>query len=86
MSPILPGLARRYVLEGAPAAGEQREAAFAQAARRAEQRAAGAGIDIEVPLVGGLPGGDVDADARAVVSCRARIHDRGGDLPLLMTA
>jgi len=42
------------VLQGAPAAGEQREPAFAQVAQRAEQRVAGAGADIEVPPVGGL--------------------------------
>jgi hypothetical protein len=42
------------VLKGAPAAGEQGEPAFAQAAQGAEQRVAGAGIDIKVPPAGGL--------------------------------
>jgi hypothetical protein len=56
------------VLKGAPAAGEQGEPAFAQAAQGAEQRVAGAGIDIEVPPAGGLLDRDADADARAVVA------------------
>jgi hypothetical protein len=47
------------VLKGAPAAGEQGEPAFAQAAQGAEQRVAGAGIDIKVPPAGGL----LDRDA-----------------------
>ena len=41
------------VLEGAPAAGDQGEPAFAQAAQRAEQGVVGAGIDIEVLPAGG---------------------------------
>ena len=56
------------VLKGAPAAGEQGEPAFAQAAQGAEQRVAGAGIDIEVPPAGGLLDRDAEADARAVVA------------------
>ena len=40
------------VLEGAPAAREQGEPAFPQAAQRAEQGVAGAGIDIEVLSAG----------------------------------
>ena len=56
------------VLEGPPAASEQGESAFAQAAQRAEQCVAGAGIDIEVPPVCGLPCRDMDADSGAVVS------------------
>ena len=56
------------VLEGAPAAGEQRESAFAQAAQGAEQRVASTGIDIEVTPVRGLPDRDVHAGASAVVS------------------
>ena len=35
------------MLQGAPAAGEQRESSFAQAAQGTEQRIAGAGIDIQ---------------------------------------
>ena len=49
------------VLQGAPAAGEQRESAFAQAAQRALEGVAGASADIEVPPVCGLLDGDVDA-------------------------
>jgi hypothetical protein len=56
------------VLEGASAAGEQREPAFARAAQGAEQRVASAGIDIEVTPVRGLPDRDVHGDASAVVS------------------
>jgi hypothetical protein len=36
------------VLEGAPAASEQGESSFAQAAQGAEQRIAGAGIDVQL--------------------------------------
>ena len=56
------------VLEGAPAAGEQGEPAFSQAAQRALDGVAGAGIDIEVAAVGGLFDRDVDAYAGAVVA------------------
>jgi hypothetical protein len=45
------------VLEGAPAAGEQGEPAFAQAPQRALDRIAGAAIDIQSrPPVGCLTG------------------------------
>ncbi len=56
------------VLEGAPTAGEQREAAFAQAAQRAQEGVAGARADIEVASVCGMPDWSVNADARAVVA------------------
>ena len=49
------------VLEGAPAAGEQDEPAFAQAAHRALDGIAGAGIDIQFPPACGLFDRDVDA-------------------------
>jgi hypothetical protein len=42
------------VLEGAPAAGEQGEPAFTQAAQRTLDGVAGAGIDIEILPVCGL--------------------------------
>jgi hypothetical protein len=67
MSLILLG-AGGDVREGAPAAGEQHEPAFAPAAQGAEQRVASTGIDIEVTPVRGLPDRDVHADASAVVS------------------
>jgi hypothetical protein len=60
------------VLQGSPAASEQGEPALAQAEQRAEQRVAGAGIDIEVPPVCGLPDRDMNADACAVISGSAR--------------
>ena len=41
------------VLQGAPAAGEQGEPAFAEAAQRAENRVAGACADIEFPPICG---------------------------------
>jgi hypothetical protein len=56
------------VLQGASAAGERREPAFPHAAQGTEQGVAGAGIDIEVPAVGGVPDWDVNADSGAVVS------------------
>ena len=56
------------MLEGAPAPGEQGEPAFAQAAEGPEQRVTGAGIDIEVPAVGGMLDRDVNADPGAVVA------------------
>ena len=56
------------VLEGAPALGEQGEPAFAQAAQRALESVAGAGIDIEFAPVCGLFDGDVDAYSGAVVA------------------
>jgi hypothetical protein len=42
------------VPQGAPAAGEQGEPAFAQAAQRALDGVAGAGIDVQFPPIGGL--------------------------------
>src|SRR5215471_20778179 len=56
------------VPEGAPAAGEQREPAFTQAAQGTLDGVAGAGIDIEVSSAGGLLDGNQDADAGALVS------------------
>src|SRR5215475_15427706 len=56
------------VLEGAPAAGEQGEPAFAKAAQGTLDGVAGAGIDVEFLLAGGLFDGDEDADAGAVVA------------------
>ena len=50
-------------LQGAPAPGEQRESAFAQAAQRALKGVAGASADIELPPVRGLLDGDADAGA-----------------------
>jgi hypothetical protein len=41
------------VPQGAPAAGEQREPPFAQAAQGALDGVAGAGIDVEFPAAGG---------------------------------
>jgi len=56
------------VLEGAPAAGEQGEAAFARAAQRALDGVAGAVADVEFPPAGRLFDRNVHADARAVIS------------------
>jgi hypothetical protein len=56
------------VLEGAPAAGEQREAAFAQAAHGPLERIAGAVADIELAVRGGLADRDVDADSGALIA------------------
>ena len=50
------------VAEGAPAPGEQREPALAQAAQRALGGVAGAGVDIEFLVVGRLFDGDHDAE------------------------
>jgi hypothetical protein len=51
------------VLEGAPAAGEQREPAFAETAQGPQDRVAGAGIDVEFPAAGWLLDRDEDAQA-----------------------
>jgi hypothetical protein len=51
MPPILLGLGGD-VLKRAPAAGEQREPAFAQAAKRALDGIAGAGVDVQFPAAG----------------------------------
>lgn len=56
------------VLEGAPAAGEQREPAFAGAAQGPQDRLAGAGIDVEFPAAGRLLDRDEDAQARTFVA------------------
>src|SRR5712691_7637151 len=56
------------VLEGAPALIEQGEAAFAQAAQGTLDGVAGAGIDVQFPAVWGLPDGNQDAGARALIS------------------
>src|SRR5579859_7301890 len=66
------------VLEGAPALVEQGEPAFAQAAKRALDGVAGAGVNIEVPAVGGLVDGDVDADSGAVVAGVVQGAQSGG--------
>jgi hypothetical protein len=66
-------LAGGDVLEGAPAAGEQGEPAFAQAAQRAEHGVAGAGIDAGVPPASGLPDRDVHADASSFAAGIARV-------------
>jgi hypothetical protein len=50
------------VLQRPPAAGEQGEPAFAQAAQRPLEGVAGAGIDIEALAAGRLAHRDVDAD------------------------
>jgi hypothetical protein len=50
------------VLEGAPATGEQREPAFAEAAQGPLDRVAGAGIDVEFPAAGWLLDRDEDGE------------------------
>jgi len=42
------------MLQGAPALGQQRETALAQAAHRAEQGVAGPGADVQILDPGGL--------------------------------
>ena len=61
------------VLEGAPAAGEQGEPAFSQAAQGALDCVAGAGIDVEFPRAGRLFDGYMNADADAVVTGSAKV-------------
>ena len=56
------------VLQRPPAAGEQREPAFAQAAQRPLEGVAGAGIGIEALAAGRLAYRDVDADPGSAVS------------------
>ena len=51
-----------------PAAGEQGEPAFAQAAQRPLEGVAGAGVDIEILAARRLAHRDVDADPGSVVS------------------
>ena len=60
--------ARGDGLHGAPAAGDQGERAFAEAAQRAEQGVAGTGTDIGVLPAGRQPDRGVDADADAVAT------------------
>lgn len=55
-------------LEGALALCEQGEAAFSQAAQGAQERVAGAGVEVEGPTVGGLFDRGENADAGAVVA------------------
>jgi hypothetical protein len=55
------------VLHDAPAAGEQGEPAFAQAAQGTLKRVAGAGIEVKFPAAGWLLDRDEDADPGAVV-------------------
>jgi hypothetical protein len=77
------------------AAGEQGEAAFAQAAQRPLESVEGAGIDVEVAAAGRLAHQDVDADTGSFVSrvgqggqarCGGRVERRehvgagGGDV------
>src|SRR5947207_14345116 len=67
------------VLEGAPAAGEQGEAAFALAAQRPLDGVAGASADVEFPAAGRVFHRSVHADARAVISrVRQGGHVAGG--------
>ena len=56
------------MLERLPALGQQREAALAQAAHRAEQRVTGAGINVELFDPGWLLHRDVDAVTCAFVA------------------
>src|SRR5439155_15022695 len=66
------------VLEGAPAAGEQGEAAFALAAQRPLDGVAGASADVEFPAAGRLFHRNVHADARAVISQVGQGGQAGG--------
>jgi len=54
------------VVQGAPAAGEQGEPAFAEAARGPLDGVPGTGADIQVPPAGGLFDRDEDADSCAL--------------------
>ena len=56
------------VLEAAPAAGEQGEPAFAQAAQRALDGVARADVDVGFLAAGGLPDGNQDAGAGAFIA------------------
>src|SRR5215471_16764845 len=58
------------VPEGAPAAGEQGEPAFTQAAQGTLEGVVGPGIDIEVSSASGLLDGNQDADAGAALISR----------------
>jgi hypothetical protein len=60
------------VLEGPPAAGEQGEPAFAQAAQGTLDGVSGTGIDVQFKAAGGLPDGNRDASARTLISGSAR--------------
>ena len=71
MSPILLGLA---VVECSPAAGEDGESAFADAAQAAEESVVGAVVHVEDLVTGGLFDRGVHADACALV---AAIGERG---------
>jgi hypothetical protein len=69
------------VLEGFPALGQKREAAFVQAAHRPDQRVAGAGIDVQLPDPGGFPHRDVDAVTCAVVAGIGQHRQAGQERP-----
>src|SRR5262249_47883809 len=56
------------VLQGAPAAGEQGEPSFPEAAQGALEGVAGTGIDVKFPAAGRLPDGNHDADACALIA------------------
>jgi hypothetical protein len=62
------------VVEGSPAAGEDGEAAFADAAQAAQESVAGAVVDVEDPVTGGVFDRGVHADPGAVV---AAVSQRG---------
>jgi hypothetical protein len=66
------------VLEGAPAAGEHGEPAFAQAAQRALDGVARAGVDVEFPAAAGLLDGNQDADAGAFIAGIGQSGQAGG--------
>jgi len=56
------------VAKGAAPAGEQGEPSFPEAAQGALEGVAGTGIDVRFPAAGWLPGGNHDADARALIA------------------
>src|SRR3954469_186150 len=56
------------VAQAVPAAGEDGETAFAEAAQRSQERVVGAVVDGELPAVGGLLDRGVDAVACAFVA------------------
>ena len=70
------------VLECAPALGEQREPAFAQAAQGALDGVAGAAADVEFTVSGWQLARDVKADAGAVVAGIGEGGQPGGGGPV----
>ena len=66
------------VLEGAPAAGEQGEPAFSEAAQGTLDGIARPAVDIEVPPGGRLLDGDEDADSGAVIAGVGQGGQAGG--------